>query len=138
MKISLTATPDYRFEARNEQGHVFSIGASKEIGGHEEAFRPMQLVLAAVGSCAGIDVVNILKKSRVEFTGIDIEVNAERKPNATPSPFTGIEVVYKIHGPGIDRAKAERAVSLAIEKYCSVSASLDPAIKVVARTVLDD
>jgi putative redox protein len=137
MKIAITATPDFRFEAKNEQGDAISIGASKDIGGHEDGFRPMQLLAAAVGSCAGIDVVNILKRSRVEFTGIDIEVNADRKPNATPAPFTNIEVIYRIHGQGIDRAKAERAVSLAIEKYCSVSASLDPAIQVVAKTVLD-
>lgn len=137
MKIAISATPDYRFTAKNEQGQTFSIGASKEIGGHEDGFRPMQLLAAAVGSCAGIDVVNILKKSRVDFTGIDIEVNADRKPNATPAPFTSIEVIYRIHGQGIDRAKAERAVALAIEKYCSVSASLDPDIKVVAKTELD-
>jgi putative redox protein len=137
MKVSIKGTPDQRFEARSGEGHVFSIGASKSIGGHEDAFRPMELVLAAIGSCAGIDVVNILKKSRVEFTGMDIEVNGDRKPDATPAPFTNIEVIYKIHGPGIDRAKAERAVALAMEKYCSVSASLDPAIKVTASTVLD-
>jgi putative redox protein len=97
----------------------------------------MELVLAGVASCAGIDIVNILRKSRVEFTGMDIEVDGDRKPDAMPSPFTNIEITYRIHGKGVDRAKAERAVSLALEKYCSVSASLDPAIKVSARTELD-
>jgi putative redox protein len=137
MKITLSATPDFRFKAVAGNGYVFDIGASKSIGGDESGFRPMELVLAGVASCAGIDLINILKKSRVEFTGMDVEVNGDRKPDAMPSPFTNIEVTYRIHGPGVDRAKAERAVSLALEKYCSVSASLDPNIKVTAKTVLD-
>ena len=137
MKISLTGTPDFRFKAKAGNGYAIDIGASKSIGGDESGFRPMELVLAGVASCAGIDIVNILRKSRVEFTGMDIEVNGERKPDAMPSPFTDIEISYRIHGPGIDRAKAERAVSLALEKYCSVSASLDPGIKVTAKTILD-
>lgn len=137
MKIELTATPDFRFKAKSGNGYAFDIGASKSIGGDESGFRPMELVLAAIASCAGIDAINILRKSRVDFTGMDIEVNGDRNPDAMPSPFTEIRVVYKIHGSGIDRAKAERAVSLAHEKYCSVSASLDPAIKVKVETVLD-
>lgn len=137
MKISLTGTPDFKFKAKSQNGYAFDIGASKSIGGDESGFRPMELLLAGVASCAGIDIVNILKKSRVEFTGMDVEVEGDRKPDAMPSPFTNIEITYRIHGPGVDRSKAERAVSLALEKYCSVSASLDPAIKVSAKTVLD-
>jgi uncharacterized OsmC-like protein len=137
MKVTLTGSPDFRFKAKAGNGYSFDIGASKSIGGDESGFRPMELVLAGVASCAGIDIVNILKKSRVEFTGMDIEVNGDRKPDAMPAPFTNIEITYTIHGQGVDRAKAERAVSLALEKYCSVSASLDPNIKVTAKTVLD-
>lgn len=137
MRIELSGTPDFRFKAKSGNGYAFDIGASKSIGGDESGFRPMELVLAALASCAAIDVVNILKKSRVDFTSMDIEVNGDRK-DSTPSPFTHIEVTYRIHGKGVDRAKAERAVSLALEKYCSVSASLDPNIKVTAATVLDD
>jgi putative redox protein len=136
MRIELSGTPDFRFKAKSGNGYAFDIGASKSIGGDESGFRPMELVLAALASCAAIDVVNILKKSRVDFTSMDIEVNGDRK-DATPAPFTNIEVTYRIHGKDVDRAKAERAVSLALEKYCSVSASLDPNIKVTAVTVLD-
>jgi putative redox protein len=136
MRIELSGTPDFRFKAKSGNGYAFDIGASKSIGGDESGFRPMELVLAALASCAAIDVVNILKKSRVDFTSMDIEVNGDRK-DATPAPFTNIEVTYRIHGKDVDRAKAERAVSLALEKYCSVSASLDPNIKVTAATILD-
>jgi putative redox protein len=136
MRIELTATPDFRFKAKAGNGYAFDIGASKSIGGDESGFRPMELVLAAVASCSGIDAINILKKSRVEFTGMDIAVEGARK-DGIPSPFTDIKVIFRVHGPNVDRAKAEKAVNLSLEKYCSVSASLDPDIKVNAVTVLD-
>ncbi len=134
MKVKLRATPDFRFAAQSpENGYSFSIGASKSIGGDESGFRPMQLVLAAMGSCAGIDVVNILKKSRVDFDTLDVEVEGMRK-QGTPSPFKAIRVVFTVRGRNVDFAKADKAVKLSVEKYCSVIASLDPAIKIEAIT----
>jgi putative redox protein len=137
MKVELSGTPDFRFKAKASNGYQFDIGASKSIGGDESGFRPMDLVLAAIGGCSGIDVINILKKSRVEFSSVDIEADGDRKEGTTPAPFTNIHVKFHIHGPNIDRAKAEKAVALSLEKYCSVAASLDPNIKVTATTLLD-
>lgn len=131
MKIELTGTPDFRFHASAADGTPLAIGASKSIGGDESGFRPMQLVLVAMGSCAGIDVVNILKKSRVEFNKVTIEVDGDRKEGATPSPFTKVQVTFKVHGAKPeDLPKAQKAVTLGVEKYCSVASSLDPSIQV--------
>jgi putative redox protein len=131
MKISLHGTPDFRFETQNpENGYSFSIGASKSIGGDESGFRPMQVMLASLGGCSGIDVINILKKTRVDFDSVDVEVEGERRPGVEPSPFTGVKLTFKVTGRNVERAKAEKAVSLSVEKYCSAIASLDPAIKV--------
>jgi putative redox protein len=134
MKVQLSATPDFKFTARNDTGYTFDIGASKAIGGDESGFRPMQLMLAALGSCAGIDAINILKKSRVEFSKLDVEIAGQRKENAMPAPFTHVHMKFMIHGKDADLAKSEKAVSLSIEKYCSVAASLDPNITVTHST----
>ena len=141
MKIKLKGTPDFRFRAESDNGYAFDIGASRSIGGDESGTRPMQMLLAALGGCAAIDVVNILKKSRVEFTSLDVDVEGDRKEDSpgvasTPAPYTAIRVIFTVHGKDIDRAKAERAVSLSLEKYCSVAASLDPGISVSASTQL--
>ena len=131
MKISLRGTPDFKFEAKSpDNGYTFSVGASKSIGGDESGFRPMQLLLASLGSCSGIDVVNILKKSRVDFDSIDVDVEGDRVAGAVPAPFTHVKMVFRVHGRGVDRAKTEKAVSLSVEKYCSAVASLDPSMKV--------
>ena len=132
MKIIVTGSPDFKFVAKNpDNGHTFSIGASKSIGGDESGFRPMQILLAALAGCAGVDVVNILKKSREPFESVEIEVEGDRK-EGTPSPFKTIRARFIVHGKGLNLAKAQKAVKLAIEKYCSVASSLDPAIKVEA------
>ncbi len=131
MKIQLRGTPDFHFEAKSpENDYTFSIGASKSIGGDESGFRPMQVLLASLGGCSGIDVVNILKKSRVEFDSIDIEINGDRKPDSTPSPFTHIRLLFRVHGKNVDKTKVEKAVSLSVGKYCSAITSLDPAITI--------
>jgi len=131
MKISLHGTPDFRFESKNpDNDYVFSIGASKSIGGDESGFRPMQVLLASLGGCSGIDVINILKKSRVDFDAVDVEVEGDRKQGVEPSPFTRVKLTFKVTGRAVDRAKAEKAVSLSVEKYCSAIASLDKDIKV--------
>ena len=131
MKIQLRGTPDFHFEATNpENDYTFSIGASKSIGGDESGFRPMQVLLSALGGCSGIDVVNILKKSRVDFDALEIEVDGDRKKDATPAPFTHIRLLFRVRGRNVDRAKVEKAVSLSVEKYCSAIASLDPTITV--------
>jgi putative redox protein len=41
-----------------------------------------------------------------------------------------IHLAYRMRGAGVERAHAERAIELAITKYCSVRDSLDPAIPV--------
>ena len=131
MKISLHGTPDFHFEAKSpDNGYTFAIGASKSIGGDESGFRPMQLMLAALGSCSGIDVVNILKKSRVDFDSVDIDVEGDRVAGAVPAPFTKVTMTFRVHGRGVDRAKVDKAISLSVEKYCSAVASLDPNIQV--------
>ena len=135
-------TPDFHFTARSHDGSVLEMGASASIGGDESGFRPMQVLLISLAGCSAIDVVNILRKSRVDFSSVDIEVDGDRKESspgvaAIPAPFTRIHLKFHIHGRDIDRAKAEKAVALSLEKYCSVSASLDPAIQVTASTHLD-
>lgn len=86
----------------------------------EQAPTPMELVLAAVSGCSSIDVVSILKKSRCKVTACEVSVEAQRA-ETIPRVFTHIHLIYKLRGQNITRRAAERAVSLSMEKYCSVS-----------------
>jgi putative redox protein len=131
MNITLHGTPDFKFEAKSpDNGYTFSIGASKAIGGDESGFRPMQVMLASLGGCSGIDVINILKKLRVDFDSVDITIDGDREAGKEPSPFTRVKFTFTVTGRGVETAKVEKAVKLSVEKYCSAIASLNPAIVV--------
>lgn len=125
VKVSLERVNDaFHFRAQNEDRHVIDLDASPEIGGQNKGFRPMQLLLAAVGSCSAIDIVSILKKQKQQVTSFDIEVDADRQNVEEHSVYKTIHLHFILGGP-IDPDKAERAVRLSVDKYCSVAKALE-------------
>ncbi len=125
MKIEFKRINDaYLMEAVNENGNTTLTDGSPDIGGSNLAMRPMQLMLVGLGSCSSIDVIHLLQKQRQELRDIQLSVTAEREEGVVPSLFTAIHIHYKLFGP-IDPKKAERAISLSVEKYCSVGKLLE-------------
>ena len=57
---------NFTMESQNESGNSFIMDASENIGGQNKGMRPMQVLLASLGGCSAIDVLNILKKQRKE------------------------------------------------------------------------
>lgn len=92
------------------------------------------LLLAAAG-CSGADVVSILKKMRVDLRSLVIDVSGTRREEE-PRRYTAIRFRFQMAGDGLDQVKAERAVQLSVEKYCSVVASLAPDTVVEHEVVL--
>jgi putative redox protein len=85
----------------------------------------MQVLLLACASCTGADVVLILQKMRVRLTTLEIEVEGTRR-DEEPRRYVALRFRFRLAGGGLDLGKAERAVSLSLEKYCSVVHSLAP------------
>ncbi|KQU51120.1 peroxiredoxin [Bosea sp. Leaf344] len=104
-------------------GHAVIMDGAPEYGGRNLGIRPMEMLLIGLAGCTGFDVVQILKKGREPVTGCEVEVEAERATE-DPKVFTKIHLAYRISGRGLSPAKAERAVSLSKEKYCSASIML--------------
>lgn len=130
MKIIIKRTDDdFAMEAKNEDGNVINMDGPPQLGGHNSGFRPTQLLLAAVGGCSAIDVVMILKKQKQKIDSFEIEVDGEKEKVEEYSLFRDITIHFKLKGE-IDLEKAERAVQLSIEKYCSVSKTLEPTAKI--------
>ena len=86
---------------------------------------PVDTLLGALASCVSVDVLEILAKRRTPVASLDVDVLGARA-DAVPAPVTAVDLAFRITGEGIERAHAERAVELAITKYCSVRDSLDP------------
>ncbi len=85
---------------------------------------PVDTLLCALAACTGVDVVDILEKRRTPVQGLTIEVAGERA-STVPARLVRIHITYKMRGVGIERVHAERAIELAVTKYCSVRDSLD-------------
>ncbi|MBC6993467.1 OsmC family protein [Neolewinella lacunae] len=112
----------FHLEATNEEGHTVRADGSTAIGGSNSAMRPMQLLLAAVGSCSSIDVILLLRKQRQDLKDLRISVSGTRREEE-PRLFTAIHVHYTLVGE-VDEKKAERACRLSMEQLCSVSLML--------------
>jgi putative redox protein len=123
-------------EAKNEEGNTLFMDGPPSVGGHNKAMRPTQLLLSSLGGCSMIDVIMILKKQKQEIESIEVEVESERVPVEEYSLFKEILLHFKIKGK-VDRDKVERAVNLSLDKYCSVSKTLEPTAKITYKITIN-
>ncbi len=112
-------TQEMTFEA-DSNGHSLIMDAPEEAGGKNRGPRPKHLMLAALAGCTGMDVVGMLKKMRVDFTGFDILIEAE-VTEEVPKHYNKMKVIYEFTGKDLPEDKLKKAVELSKEKYCGVS-----------------
>jgi len=117
---------DFGFEASDENGHIVKMDTSPETGWQNYGVRPMQMLLMGLAGCSAIDVLLILKKQRQEVRDYKMVINGEREAGKEPSLWKDIDIEFHLYG-NIEQEKAEKAAELSIEKYCSVSATLEKA-----------
>jgi putative redox protein len=125
MRIELKRLDDaFHFEAKSETGNIAFMDGGENIGGHNKGVRPMQMLLMGLGGCSAIDIVMILKKQKQVITDFEISIDGEREAGKEPFLWKTVVVHFKLKGQ-IDLDKAERAVKLSMDKYCSVSKTLE-------------
>ncbi len=110
-------------------GHTLTIDLSKEAGGDDAGPRPKKLVLAAATGCTGLDVVEILKKMRINIKNFAMNVEAELTTEY-PITYSSMKVIYEFEGENLPKEKIERACKLSFDNYCGVMALLKKAIPV--------
>ena len=104
-------------------------------GNAELATTPVGLLLEALAGCAAADVVDILQKGRQDLKGLTVRASAERNEKP-PRYFKRVDMEFAVSGP-VEPSKAERAVQLSFDKYCSVYHSLRPDIELTWRIVYE-
>jgi putative redox protein len=119
-------------------GNDFFVGVTPS--GHAQAIEtdsarasaatPMELLLIALGSCTGVDVISILKKKRQHVTDYRIEVSGDRREDY-PRSYTRLYVKHIVHGRGVSEAAVASAIELSDTKYCSVAATLRGSAEIV-------
>ncbi len=117
-RVKVTGAGGERFDTGRPGGAVARLDGTGETGQG-----PVDAVLSALASCVSIDVVEILAKRRTPVSSLTADVLGERV-ETTPRRLRHVTLDFHITGEGIERVHAERAIDLAITKYCSVRDSL--------------
>ncbi|MDU8925794.1 OsmC family protein [Alisedimentitalea sp. MJ-SS2] len=123
MKANVKWVGDRTFVGTAGSGHAIAFGAAHGESGVKPGPSPMELLLLGTGGCSAYDVVHILERGREPVEDVEVQIEAERA-DTDPKVYKTIHMHFIIKGRGLNPAKAERAVSLSIEKYCSASAMM--------------
>ena len=126
-KATIQFAGDDAFVGVSQSGHALVIETNSK---RSIAATPMELLLLALGSCTGVDVISILKKKRQRVTNYRIEVSGERREDH-PRAYTRMFVKHIVRGRGLSPQAVAQAIELSDTKYCSVAATLRGAAEIV-------
>lgn len=107
-----------------EGGHILNLDASEASGGHNKGFLPISLLALGAAGCASLDVISIMRKKKVAFSGYECKVNVESYQEGHPHVFTKMHFEYIVTGKDVQLKDVERAVQLAEDKYCQAIAMM--------------
>ncbi|MCC5892663.1 OsmC family protein [Exiguobacterium sp.] len=111
------------FESLTPSGHRVTLDAGEDVGGLNQGPRPTEMLLQATAACTGIDIVSILHKMRLPLESFEMEIDGVRATEH-PKRFTAIHILYVLEGE-MPEERVRRAIELSVDRYCSVSHSLN-------------
>lgn len=114
------------FTAQSKFGHDIISDAPAASGGDDNGPSPVELMLSGLAGCTGIDVTNIMKERLADVTKFEITVDDERE-DTTSRAVKNVTLTFVVEGE-VDLKKLKRAISLSVEKYCTVAHSLKASI----------
>jgi putative redox protein len=123
------------FEGTANSGFVVPLGSSPDVGGDNDGFRPMELLLTGLIGCTAMDVISILQKKKQQVTDFEVKAHAE-KATAHPKVFTHILIEYIVSGHQLDPAAVDRSIELSVTRYCPANAMLRQAVEIETRATI--
>lgn len=117
------------FKATTASGHELVMDASPDVGGTESGARPMELLMAGLGGCTGMDVITLLRKMRQDVASYEVRVSGQQAAEH-PRVFTSIQVEHVVRGRGLKVESVKRAVELLATRYCPAAAMLGRAAQI--------
>lgn len=113
-----------RFVARGGSGVPVTIDAPRlDPDAMAQGPSPAEMLLAAAGTCAAWDVVEILRKQRQAVETIDVHAEGDQDADP-PWAYRRIRIHFLVRGTDLDAAQVARAVQLSESSYCSVISTI--------------
>jgi putative redox protein len=123
LSVSAVLSGPMAFRAITGSGHEAVMDAAPDVGGQDQAARPMELILAGLAGCTGMDVISILRKMHQDVTSYEVRVTGNRVAEH-PRVYSRIAVEHVVTGRNLAREQVARAVELSSTRYCPASAML--------------
>jgi uncharacterized OsmC-like protein len=139
--VTVERTGNGSFSATNARGGVITFGTGATTGTEAE-FTPVELLLAAIGTCSAIDV-DIVVSRRAEPSEFSAVVRGDKIRDAEEgNRMENLAVEFTVRFPeGEDGDKARealpRAVKMSHDRLCTVSRTVELGTPVTT-TVNDD
>ena len=123
-QVSIARDAAGKYTVTNERGGTIPVGTGA--GGE---FTPVELLLAAIGTCTSADV-DVLTSRRAEPTAFAVEVGAEKVRDAHGNRLAGITVTFHVSFPEGEGGDAARellpgAVRRSHDSLCTVSRTVE-------------
>ena len=121
VNVSMSYLNDEKFQVLNESGNKLTIDMYEK--DKKENLSPMELLLSAVTTCAAVEIVSMIKKRRRDFRDLKAESSGIRA-ETHPMYYKKINIKYIIYSKDLQDSEADRFITLALTKYCSVGSSI--------------
>jgi uncharacterized OsmC-like protein len=127
--VTVSRTDPGRFRATNVRGGSVEFGT-----GQDGTFTPVELLLAAIGGCSGIDV-DILTRRRAEPDSFEVAVEADSVRDEDGNHLENVTVTFSVRFPSGEDGDAARAVlpgavQRSHDRLCTVSRTVERATEV--------
>jgi putative redox protein len=113
-RLSLVANEDGTVVVTNRHGTQITVDLHGKRG-----LTPLEMLLAALGSCSAVDIVELMRKQRDPVTPLAVDVEGLKDDQR----MQWLRVTYHV-GAEVDERKFERARSKTAEDLCTVSRTL--------------
>jgi len=120
-QVTVTWLEKRQFVGTDSSRH--SVVMSTQDAENATGCMPSELLLVALGGCAGVDLIGILQKQRQKVLGLRMNISGEQDAEP-PWAFRRVHVEVVVEGEGLSGPAVERAISLAVDKYCSVASTI--------------
>jgi putative redox protein len=108
---------EHRFQGGREGKPSIVVDGAKRQGPGA-----VDTLIISLVACSSMDVVDILEKRKTPAESLQVDASYARF-DGVPRRLTDVHLVFRVRTTS-DKHHVERAVKLAVEKYCSVATSL--------------
>ena len=119
--VDLHYKEEEAYYTTNASGNRTEIDMYKD---DKQAMSPTELLLSGVIACAAVDIAAMIRKRRKALVDLKGKATGTRREEH-PRKFTDIHIHYDIFSPDLSDEEAEKIIDLAVEKYCSVAATVN-------------